>query len=123
MQCTPLVNDSVLLEFHYLTNFRIDSIVISNEEIIKLIRNLNKGKANGPDNISAQMLLLCDDSILQPLRLIFENIIKTGVYPDKWKLANVTPIHKKSDKQIVNNYRPISLLPICRKLLEKIIFN
>ena len=40
-----------------------------------------------------------------------------------WKLANVTPIYKKSDKQLVTNYRPISLLPICGKLFEKIIFN
>ena len=40
-----------------------------------------------------------------------------------WKLANVTPIHKKDDKQIIKNYRPISLLPICGKIFEKIIFN
>ena len=40
-----------------------------------------------------------------------------------WKLANVTPIFKKGDKQLIKNYRPISLLPICGKILEKIIFN
>ena len=40
-----------------------------------------------------------------------------------WKLANVTPIYKKGDKQLVTNYRPISLLPICGKFFEKIIFN
>ena len=39
-----------------------------------------------------------------------------------WKLANVTPIFKKGDKQLITNYRPISLLPICEKILEKIIF-
>ena len=40
-----------------------------------------------------------------------------------WKLANVTPIFKKDDKQLVKNYRPISLLPICGKFFEKIIFT
>ena len=69
------------------------------------------------------MLLLCDDSIVLPLRLIFQNILSTGIFPDLWKRANVTPIHKKGDKQIIKNYRPISLLPICSKLFEKIIFN
>ena len=40
-----------------------------------------------------------------------------------WKLANVIPIFKKGDKQLTKNYRPISLLPICGKNFEKIIFN
>ena len=40
-----------------------------------------------------------------------------------WKLANVIPIFKKGNKQLMKNYRPISLLPICGKFLEKIIFN
>ena len=40
-----------------------------------------------------------------------------------WKLANVSPIFKKGDKQLIGNYRPISLLPLCGKRFEKIIFN
>ena len=69
------------------------------------------------------MLLLCDVSVVLPLKIIFQNILDKSIYPDIWKLANVTPIHKKDDKQLVKNYRPISLLPICGKLFEKIIFK
>ena len=43
--------------------------------------------------------------------------------PDSWKYANVQPIYKKANRQLVNNYRPISLLPICGKILEKIVFD
>ena len=58
-----------------------------------------------------------------PLKIIFENILLTSLYPEKWKLANVIPIFKKGDKQSTKNYRSISLLPICDKIFEKIIFN
>ena len=69
------------------------------------------------------MLLLCDDPVILPLKIIFRNILLTSIYPDTWKLANVTPIFKKGDEQQIKNYRSISLLPICGKIFEKIIFN
>ena len=98
-------------------------ITIKNDEIISLIREINPGKATGSDGISGQMLLLCDDSVILPLKIIFSNILSTSIYPNLWKVANVIPIHKKGDKQLIKNYRPISPLPICGKILEKIIFN
>ena len=58
-----------------------------------------------------------------PLKIIFENILETGIFPDQWKVANVTPVHKKKDKQIITNYRPISLLPILAKVFERIIYK
>ena len=106
-----------------MTDKRINSVRIESEEILTLIRNLNPNKAAGSDGISGQMLILCDNSVVKPLKIIFESILQTSVYPDVWKQANVTPIFKKDDKQLVNNYRPISLLPICGKLFEKVIFN
>ena len=58
-----------------------------------------------------------------PPSLIFRNCLKAGYFPAAWKKANVVPVHKKGKKQILNNYRPVSLLPICSKLFEKIIFD
>ena len=51
---------------------------------------------------------------------IFKNYIDTGTFPDIWKRSNTIPIHKKGDKQIINNYRPVSLLPIFGEILEKL---
>ena len=69
------------------------------------------------------MIRMCNESLVQPLSLIFTGSIDTGVYPDTWKKSKIVPVHKKGDKQIVNNYRPVSLLSICSKILAKIIFN
>ena len=122
-QCTPIVNNSALPPLDLHTDKRIDSVSILDDKIISLIRHLNPNKAMGPDGISGQMLLQCDQSAVLPLKIIFQNILETSTYPDMWKLANVTPIYKKENKQLVKNYRPISLLPICGKIFEKIIFN
>ena len=89
MQCKPVINDSVLPNFNYLTNEKIEQLPIENEDIISLIRKLNPNKANGSDGISGQMLLLCDDAVILPLKIIFRNILSTAIYPDMWKLANV----------------------------------
>ena len=70
-----------------------------------------------------QIIKICDDALLLPLRLIFESCLTQGVFPDVWKQANVVPIHKKSSKSLKNNYRPISRLPIFGKVLEKLIFD
>ena len=54
---------------------------------------------------------------------LFRNSFEDSTFRVDWKKANVIPIHKKNDKQIISNYRPISLLPICSKIFERIIFN
>ena len=46
-----------------------------------------------------------------------------GVFPNNWKKSNVIPVHKKVNKQLVSNYHPVSLLPICSKIFEKLIFD
>ena len=122
-QCKPIQNGSILPRFRYLTKQIINNVVIDSDEILLLIRNTNPNKSNGPDLITGHMLRICDESIVLPLQLIFRNILHTGTYPLLWKLANVTPVFKKSDKQVIKNYRPISLLPLCGKIFEKIIFN
>ena len=53
----------------------------------------------------------------------FQNIIFEGISPDQFKLAKVIPLHKGGEKDDVDNYRPISLLPVMSKILEKLMFK
>ena len=68
------------------------------------------------------MVKMCDKPIVYPLKLIFRASIQEGVFPDCRKKANV-PIHKRESKNLLKNYRSISLLPIFGKIYERIIFK
>ena len=103
-QCMPINTSSVLPPPNSLTDKKIEQIPIQCDEILSLIRNLNPNKATGSDGISGQMLLLCDNSVVLPLKIIFQNILGSSSYPDMCKLANVIPIFKKGDKQLIKNY-------------------
>jgi hypothetical protein len=99
------------------------NVVFTEELILSIIKKLNTKKAHGHDGISIAMLKLCPDEVAKPLCLIFKKCIDTGSFPSQWKLANVQPVHKKNSRQEKTNYRPISLLPICGKIFEKIVFD
>ena len=55
--------------------------------------------------------------------LVSKSCVDKGKFPQEWNKANVVPVHKKNDKQLVKNYHPISLLPICGKISERILYN
>ena len=67
------------------------------------------------------MLKVCVPSIYKPLELIFNQCIGTSVFLSEWKHSNIVPIHKKEDQQTLKNYRPVSLLPICGKILKRLV--
>ena len=116
-------NGSTLLEFCSKTNASISLINITTDQIIAIIKKYNANKAHGHDGISVAMLQICAAEVAIPFDIIFRKCVSTGMFPDSWKFANVQPIHKKGNRKHKSNYRPISLLPICGKILEKIIFD
>ena len=77
----------------------------------------------GHDKVFIRMLKLCDKSIVKPLSIIFNNSKRKNTFPNLWKKANVVPIHKKGEKDLIKNCRPVSLLPIFGKTFERLIFN
>ena len=109
--CTPIKNNSALPPLLYKTNTRINSFRVTNKDILSIIKSLDSSKSHGFDNISIKMIKICSESVTIPLKIIFEESLKKGIFPEIWKKANVVPIHKK-DKTLITNYRPISLLPI-----------
>ena len=78
--------------------------------IYLISKNLNPEKAHGWDNISIRMIKLCGKAIVDPLQILFLSFLEEGVYPDDWKKSNVVPIHKKESKNLIKNYRAISVL-------------
>ena len=107
----------------YKTNETLSSVKITDHDILKIIAKLDPDKVHGHDKISICMIQVCCTFICKPLRLIFNYCIDNGIYPCEWKKANVVLIHKKGDKQTLKNYRPVSLLPICSIIFERLIYN
>ena len=123
-QCSLLSNNSVLpTNLPQLKSKCLDSIHFSSSDIVKIISRLDPNKAHGHDMFSIRMIKLCGNSICKPLSIIFKDCLSEGKFPHEWKKANVVPVHKKGNKQSLENYRPISLLPICSKIFERLIYN
>ena len=122
-QCSVTDNSCKLpMDQALYTTSLLRSFDIKESDILNILKSLDVNKAHGHDDISIRMLNLSQKSILKPLRLIFENCLRTRLFLDQLKKVNF-PIHKKGDKQLIENYRPVSLLPICDKVYERLIFN
>ena len=105
------------------TRETLSDINVSEQEILDILLNLDTSKATGPDMISSKMLRETAHSITPSLTRLIRASLSTKCVPQGWKEANVIPLHKKGNKSIFNNYRPISLLNITAKIYEKVIFK
>ena len=88
-----------------------------------IIWRLDVSKASGPDQISVRMLKGTVQSISPILAGLFNKMIQHGKIPSVWKTSNIVPIPKGSNSTSPSNYRPISLLSVVSKVLDKIIYN
>ena len=107
----------------YVTTERLDNVTHSIEEIGNIIQGLSPNKAHSQDKISIRMLKICANSICNPLEIIYKECLSLSLnlFSLEWKKGNIVPIHEKGDRQCLKNYRPVSLLPVCGKILEKLI--
>ena len=103
----------------------LQSLLLSStyEEEIKIcIRRLNDGSP-GWDNITSKIIKASCNHIVRPLTHIFNLSLTTGVFPTELKIARVIPLFKSGDPHIFSNYRPVSVLPILSKILERLMYN
>nr|CAI5851011.1 unnamed protein product [Callosobruchus analis] len=92
-------------------------------EINKTISLLKNKKSTGFDNLKTEMLKNVSDSVAKPLNHLINTIFITGKVPYQFKVAVVTPVHRKGDKKNINNYRPISVISVLAKVFEKVLKN
>ena len=92
---------------------------IQKEKVFKFLSNIDINKATGLDMIGPRLLKLAAPLISDEITFICNHSITNSIFPSKWKEAKVTPLHKSGPHEDVNNYRPISILPVLSKVLEK----
>ena len=101
----------------------LDNIIATEAETADLIKSIDPTKATGPDGISPRLLKEADMAIVPSLTRLINMSLQFAKVPISWKKANVIPVHKKDEKNLTNNYRPISLLSVVSKILERIVFK
>ena len=107
---------------HFLKDRNASEFLISyvtEDEILEIIKSL-ENKSTGPNSIPLKLLKIIPDLIIKPLCRLINKSFSNGIFPDLLKIVKVIPIHKGNSNQNMNNYRPISLLLIFDKIIEKL---
>ena len=101
----------------------LNNIEFSRTEVETILKSLPIGKASGPNNLSNRILRELAHELSSPFCNLFNQSINLGFVPSSYKEASVCPVHKKGDRYIPSNYRPISLLNSESKLFERLVFK
>ena len=98
-------------------------VYISSQDVTDTIKSLKLNKTCGFDLITHTLLKESIGVLSLPLSTLFNKSLSVCRFPEKWKMANVTPIYKSKDSNIPKNYRPISLLSCLGKVFERCVFK
>ena len=110
----PMTNDPNT-SFHFAP--------IDPEEVTKLLRGLSASKSCGIDGLMARLIKACGPVLICPLTYIYNLSLSHCIFPTIWKAARVMPLFKEGSQSECSNYRPISVLPILSKMLERLVHN
>ena len=96
---------------------------ITEYQVIEIIDKMENKSSSGHDSISNKIIKFCKDQISKTLTIIINQMLHSGIFPTNLKISKIIPLHKKSDVNLLSNYRPISLLPTLSKIFERVIYN
>ena len=96
---------------------------VKEQEIEIIIQSLNPKKAIGPYSIPTFLLQILSKYIVKPLSQIINLSFEFGIFPDNLKIGKVNPLYKKDSAENPSNYRPISVLSVFSKIIEKLMHN
>ena len=117
-------SDPTLHTYPACLSYNIDTLehfTVMHETVLGVLRSLDVHKACGPDGLKARILSECADEFAVPLTKLCVLYFKQEKFPATWKRAHVTPVYKKGDRKDPANYRPVSLLSICSKVMERVV--
>ena len=116
----PRTRKSPLDYLSFFNTYSFFIAAVTPEEIQIIINSMKNGKAIGPYSIPVYLLKIMSEYIAVPLCDIINDSFSSGVFPNLMKLAKVIPLYKKSSPENPNSYRPISLLSVFSKIIEKL---
>ncbi|XP_062532999.1 uncharacterized protein LOC134201765 [Bombyx mori] len=96
---------------------------VTQKTVFKMLSKLDTKKGAGGDLIPPFFVLKCAGPLSVPLCIIFNRSVSEGIFPAKWKEASIVPLHKKGTKCKMENYRPISILNVFAKCLERVVYD
>ena len=103
--------------------YKLEHIFTNEEEIIKICKEIDVSKAACLNNLSSTLLKNAFLALSSHLVFLINNIFRTGIFPESWKLATVIPLFKGGNTENVAHFRPVSLLPLPSRIIEKIIHS
>ena len=110
-------------ELVQLSSSSLHEIQFTESDVLAILSTLDVSKACGIDNFSPKIFRYCVLSLLQIICHLFFTSLSSSTIPNDWRTHCVVPVYKSGDKSSVCNYRPISLLCILSKVLERIVYN
>jgi hypothetical protein len=102
---------------------RFEIKTVSENTVRSIIRDLSNSNSFGYDTVTANILKTSVDVLVSPLTFLINASISSGEFPSPWKVAEVVPLHKRGPRDHFSNYRPISLLSVVSKVLEKAVYH
>ena len=101
----------------------LEDINITEDKVLKRLKKLNPNKSCGPDQLSPKVIREIAEPLAPALTKLYKSSLTSGIVPDEWKLATISPIFKKGDKKDPSNYRPVSLTCVLGKEMESQIYD